>query len=467
MIGLFFAGILAIYSTGFVIRKAVFSREPALLSGPEKFGLDIGFGCGGMALVFFYLSFSGIRLSGNVMMAVTVVFAASALVIIMGNRMKGRGGVPDMPKKPSIKKFDIILVIVIAVSVSVIFFKSLYYPMYEWASRSCFGFKAKILHDSGTIYDKSFIDKEFVIEHPEYPLMVPLLEDWMYTVMRTDDDRFGKGFLPFMALGFLSLMYGAQRRFCGSTHCLVYTLLYSLIYVFVYRFACAEADAPLAFFYFGAGALMFLWICSGKTPYIVSSSLFTAFAIFTKNEATSFFVILTACLLLSLFFSRMPLRDKAKAAFIYMGLTLALSTPWLIYRFTSLPSTDVLVNEKTFFNAGVINTITAKMSRHSLIMDNFIFDIVLKTRKWNLFWILFFVAQILSLKELFKKPVVYLAFIVWSTLILYYTMFILVDLPLDHMLIGMDRFALQVSGLVLLLISLLNCKKLHPDEGGI
>lgn len=455
MMLLFLIGILSIYSTGYVIRRSVYIKEPSLLSGVEKFGVDFGFGSGALALIFFYLSFFGARIGPGVMLGTGAMFLAASIIIKFSCMKRGKLMDPVFPAKRKTGKLNLILVIIMVLSVSVILFKSAYYPMYEWASRSCFGFKAKILNDSGTIYDRSLLDKEFVLEHPEYPLLVPMLEDWMYTVMRTRDDRFGKTFLPFMAMAFLCLIYGIQRKFCDKTHSLSFTALYSLVYVFVYRFACAEADAPLAFFYFGAGAFLLLWIHFDRIPYLISSSLFTAFAVFTKNEATSFFLILSTCLLLSIPGGGRPLGRKMAAAALYVTLTIILSAPWLIYRLTLLPVTDVLVTEETFFNAGALGSIAAKFGRTAEIINNFAFDIVLKTRKWNFFWILFLAAQLIYPKELFKKPVIYLTFIVWSTLGLYYLMFVMVNLELDHMLIGMDRFGLQVSGLVLLLTSLL------------
>ena len=455
---LYLVGVVSIYCFGLIVRRIIFFNNTAAISATEKFGLDFGLGSGCLALLLFNLSFFGIRLTRPLMLGIAASVIVITFVIKIFDFTRSQNQ-PKMPR-PKMKISNIILIAVILLSVSVIFFKNTYYPMYEWASRSCFGLKAKILYNTETIYDKALLDKEFVMEHPEYPLSVPILEAWMHKIMNTGDDRFGKSYLPFMAIAFLCLIYAVQRKFCGPTHSLIFTVLYSLIYVFIYRFACAEADAPLAFYYFTAGAYLFLWICFEKYPYLIIAALFTAFAIFTKNEATSFFIIMSSCLCLKLVLDcRKSFMGRAAALITYMKLAVIVLIPWLIYRF-KLPTTDILVNEKTFFSPDALNTLVANFGRTGEILNNFVFDIVLRVRKWGLFWVVFFVIQLLTFKDIFKKPIIYLAYMVWATILLYYLMFIIVYLEPAHMLIGMDRFALQVSGLALLLISLLARQKI-------
>ena len=199
-------GVLSIYSAGYVIRRLVFYKDPSILSPAEKIGLDLGFGSGGLALSFFYVSFLGNSLSRANMIGLALIFIAAATAIKIHDLYRTRGKRSRAAQKGPISKtgwVKIVLVIIIGMCAAVIFFKSLYYPMYEWASRSIFGIKAKVLYESKTIYDKDLLDKEFIMEHPEYPLLIPMLEDWLYTCRNSSDDRFGKGFLPFLAVGFL------------------------------------------------------------------------------------------------------------------------------------------------------------------------------------------------------------------------------------------------------------------------
>lgn len=445
-------GILSIYSTGYVIRRIVFYGHSSILSLAEKVGLDFGFGAGGLALSFFYISFFGHSLSRVNMIGLALIFIAIAVVIKLFVVPR------SAPRDKSVSRISwlkIALVIIIGMCLAVIFFKSLYYPMYEWASRSIFGIKAKVLYESKTIYDKDLLDKEFVMEHPEYPLLVPMLEDWLYTCRNSSDDRFGKGFLSFLAVGFLSSIYAIQRKFCTELHSLFFTALYATLYVFVYRASCGEADAPLAFYYFLAGGYILLWIRFKIYPYLISASIFTAIAMFTKLEASGFFAILSGSLAISLFLDKeLMLRKKFAALCAYIIPVIAILIPWMIYK-RLLPTTDVVFTAKDIFNPNLFSTIHANGWRVMPILNNFVFDVLLKTRKWDLFWALFFVIQIFYFKEIFRKPVSYLAFMVWATLCLYLLMFVTIYIEPAHMFVTMDRFALQVSGLALLLMSLL------------
>ncbi|MCX5686478.1 MAG: hypothetical protein NTW09_03350 [Candidatus Omnitrophica bacterium] len=456
-------GVLSIYLAGFVIRRAVFYKDSSILSPAEKVGLDFGFGAGGLALLFFYISFAGAGLTRANMIGLALISIVAAIAIKLHDLYRNRGKRWRAAQKEPVSKtgwMKIVVVIIIGMCVAVIFFKSLYYPMYEWMSRSIFGIKAKVLYESKSIYDKDLLDKEFVVEHPEYPLLIPMLEDWMYTCRNSSDDRFGKGFLPFLAVGFLCSIYAIQRKFCTQLHSLIFTALYATLYTFVYRASCGEADAPLAFYYFLAGSYILLWIRFKIYPYLVSASLFTAIAMFSKLEASGFFAILSGCLAISLFLDKgLGLKKKFTALCAYTIPVFAILIPWMMYK-RLLPTTDVIFTAKDIFNPNVFNTIHANSWRVMPIMNNFVFDVVLKTRKWDLFWVLFFVIQAFSLKELFRKPVSYLAFMVWATLGTYLLMFITVYVEPAHMFVTMDRFALQVSGLALLLMSLLARQKI-------
>ncbi|MFA6142312.1 MAG: hypothetical protein WC738_03350 [Candidatus Omnitrophota bacterium] len=451
-------GILSIYSAGYTVRRLVFYGNSSVLSSVEKVGLDLGFGAGGLALSFFYISFLGASLSRINMIGLALIFMAAVVAIKLHDLYKNRVKRSYVAQEGSVLKtgwMKIVVVVIIGMCVAVIFFKSLYYPTYEWMSRSIFGIKAKVLYESKSIYGKDLLDKEFIMEHPEYPLLVPMLENWLYTCRKSSDDRYGKSFLPFLAVGFLCSIYAIQRKFCPQLHSLIFTALYATLYMFVYRATCGEADAPLAFFYFLSGSYILLWTRFKIYPYLVSASIFTAIAMFTKQDASAFFAILSVCLAASLFLDeKLGLKKKFMALCVYIIPALVILIPWVIYK-KLLPTVDVFFTAKDIFNLNVFDTIRANSCRIMPVLNNFVFDVVLKTRKWDLFWILFFVIQVFSLKELFRKPVSYLAFVVWATLGTYFLMFITMHIDPAHMFVTMDRFALQVSGLALLLMSLL------------
>ena len=463
----FVLGIFIIYIIGYVIRRAVFFRSGENTSVFEKIGLDSGFGAGVTALVLFYLSGLGVPLSERNLYVIGVsafiVFVCVKAFDFVMHERRGKGA-PASGARKFDKKTGIFFAI-IAICLAVSLFRSVYLPAYEWASRSIFGIKARVIYESKTVYDKDLFDGEFTIEHPEYPLFMPLLETWVNSYTGREDERTGKGFLFLLAAGFISLLYGAQRKFCGRMHAAVFTAVYATLPVFVYRMSGGEADGPLAFFYTAAFAYMALWTALKKNVYLLTAALFTAFAMFTKNEAAAFFMIMAATIAAVLITDgTLPVRRKAASMAVYAAPVVILVLPWLVYS-RMIPKNDVIFTFRDVLNPHVFAVICDNAGRIWPIVRNFIFDLMLKPTKWNMFWFVFFAAQIFSFREMFKRPYVFLTFFMWANVFVYFFMFLTIPLRIEHMFVTMDRLFLQMSGVMILFTSIIAARSnLLTDE---
>lgn len=449
-------GILAIYLVGYTGRRLLFSRNNHALGFCEAPSLDIGLGFGISALLFFYAAFLGLHLTLLTMSLMLLPFWCIATYFIIKNFKEHGYFRFNLGKLLPIGKItlpQIILIITIVLVVLALLFYSLFLPLFEWAARTVFDFTAKILFYEKTIYSEALLEADRVHEHPEYPMFVPLAENWFYNVLGYYNDRLVK--IVYFLIGFALILsfYSVLRKFTNRTYALIFTVFFCCTEAFIYRTYTGEADVPLSFFYFVGGAYLFLWMHRQRISYFLISILFITFTMFTKSEGTAFFAILVFCLLLFLFFDKKnTLRRKYFSLISYIGIPVLLILPWQLFRM-QLPNTQVLITMFEFNPINIIVKFSQNYSRTPEIIRYFIDEMLIK-REWHTFWILFIVSQIFFIKATFKKPMIYLGLNVYLTLIVHYLMFIIILTEPVHMLVGVGRFCLQIAPLAAFLVSL-------------
>jgi 4-amino-4-deoxy-L-arabinose transferase-like glycosyltransferase len=348
---------------------------------------------------------------------------------------------------------DILLVFVIAVVMAGILFQTIFMPLYEWAARTVFDFTAKILYHEKTIYTAALTQTDHVHEHPEYPMLAPLLSDWFFTVLGRYDDRLGKIWSFMISSALILSLYSLVRKFASRRFALISTLFFCSIETFMKRSTIGEADIPLSFFYFVSGGYLFVWMKDRIRAHLVISALFAAFAIFTKTEGTAFFAILWGCLSVYIVSdNKTGTSGKIRAVLFFGVLALLPVLPWLIFK-SRLPTSQVLLTAAEFNPLNVAVKFWQNQGRSKEILGYFIDQILIK-REWHVFWLMFLTLQVICIPVMFRRPLVFLAMNVWLTLLTYYTMFMIIWLIPGHMLVGMGRFMLQVAPLTTLLMAL-------------
>ena len=454
-------GALALYAAGYAVRKLLFLRNENLLDFFEAVSLDIGMGIGVSALLFFYLAFFKVELNLRTMSFALIPFLSIALYFIAkciaGNIKKVLFKKPLRDDAVPIgERFTVaqaLLIFTIILAVFILLFNSLFLPFFEWAARTVFDFKAKILFTEKTIYSAALMEPDYVHEHMDYPLLIPLAENWLYNSFGHYNDRLVKILFFGIGLAMILSLYSVLRKFTSRTYALIFTVFFSCTEVFIYRTYTGEADAPLAFFYFVAGAYLFLWMIKRKAPYFLVSAVFIAFAIFTKNEGGAFFAILAFLLFLFLCFDKKEaLAGKCLKFILYITIPILLILPWMLFK-AKLPVTYADIGILEFNPVNIVVKFSQNYARTREIAAYFM-DQILARREWQVFWVLFITAQVFFIKVTLKRPLAYLALNVWLTILVYYINFIIIFIEPAHTLVAMGRFCLQVAPLAALLMAL-------------
>ena len=150
---------------------------------------------------------------------------------------------------------------------------------------SNWGLKAKAIFLAGRIPENFLRNPNYEVFHPDYPLLVPLLESYVYRCIGDLREASAKIVFPLYLVGCVAILMAALRRAGQSRRgCLLFGFLLVSIPYFSEQATNGYADVVVSF-YFGAGSLyLYLWQTTGTGLFLVLSALLTGCAALTKNE---------------------------------------------------------------------------------------------------------------------------------------------------------------------------------------
>lgn len=261
-------------------------------------------------------------------------------------------------------------------------------PVTGWDARMHWAAQASWIRDEGTVDSEVLQRKNLYVNHPRYPLLMPIVQVAVQETfaMPQDVHAFRAVYTTFFA-AFLLLLYDGARRWAGRLPALLAGLAAAGVPVLTFfedsGAASAYSDFPLAVFY-GAGLLLLL---RGRRSLAdgFGAGLLLAGAALSKNEGMvlAFFALGAASLLLLFRHGRpgQKLRHivRIAAAAVLIVLALALLTSWR----ADIPNRqderyEVLLQEREIWPA-VVTRIPLIATGAAAQM--FRFD------HWTLFWI--------------------------------------------------------------------------------
>ena len=152
-----------------------------LLRPLEKLALGYGIGCG--ILVWAMLIFHALGLAFDVIGLLVPLLGVSTLAFLFTRRRQpaGRGlESPFVRASIPFQRFEWFLIVVTAVQISGVFFRAWLLPMEAYDAVSNWGLKAKAIFIAETIPEDFLRNPSYEVFHPDYPLLVPLLESYVY-----------------------------------------------------------------------------------------------------------------------------------------------------------------------------------------------------------------------------------------------------------------------------------------------
>lgn len=155
----------------------------------------------------------------------------------------------------------------------------------NWDAWAVWLFKAKAFYLDGNLAGFLTRAREFSAE-PSYPLLVPLLATFLYTLEGAPADHLAKALSPCFFFALLGASYWLVRRFGPRPLALVSTALVAnlhMVNIVAFELAGYADTAFSVYLLLGAGCL-YAWLKDRQSGDLALASLFSSLAAWTKNE---------------------------------------------------------------------------------------------------------------------------------------------------------------------------------------
>jgi len=194
--------ILGFYFSGYALLRICGADKT--LRVLEKTGLSYLFGVAAISIELFI--FSVLKIQYN---PVNIMLPWSALLIISLIFHKRAGRQKLYFKNGKINVFCKILITLIILQVTFVFYKACVKPVEAYDSVSIHALKSKIIYLEGSIPDNflGILTNNFHGAHPDYPMLVSMAELWVYICLGNFDDFACKWLFPLSYLNFLFLFF--------------------------------------------------------------------------------------------------------------------------------------------------------------------------------------------------------------------------------------------------------------------
>lgn len=208
-------------------------------------------------------------------------------------------------KQKLFKFIETILIILILFQVLTSIFITVIFPVRFWDAITCWSFKGGAFFLDKNIYD--FYNKHsYEFSHPSYPILLPLLQSYMYFSMGILNENLMKIIFPIFFISLLIAIYSFLRLKYLKIVSLFFTFMLSTVPI-IYDHAYIEyTNLPFAFYLFLSVMFMTLWIRFNddkinKNRLIILSAIFSAQLPLLRSEGILFLAFIFALSVFYLF----------------------------------------------------------------------------------------------------------------------------------------------------------------------
>lgn len=283
-------------------------------------------------------------------------------------------------------------------------------PQRLWDERAIFALKAKVLFEDRSIHSPTLLHPDFVQYHPRYPLLLPLAEEHIYSLLGHVDDRWSKVIFPLLYAGLVLTTAGVLLRNLTPAASWLGALLMATVPVMMpyeYGFLCGQADAPVACFH--GVTVLYLWdavrtIGRGESIWgsSVVAGICAGLTAFTKDEGIAYLMIDLAALgvltLISVISPQRLMRNLGLLA-VYLGGSVLILAPWFWHR-RSLP----LTTEMNYFGRMTPQLLMSRLDTLAWTVPHLWRRMFVEWREWGLQWWFMAVALIVRPLRATKPP---------------------------------------------------------------
>lgn len=341
-----------------------------------------------------------------------------------------------------------ILYIFILLCLIVVTADSLLLPTNNWDAIAIWSYKAKIFYFE-TISNTGYFSQAYQsYSHPDYPILLPFLQTYIYLMIGYVDDRLVRILhVTYLIMLLLSVNVGLRNVLTDKYRVLVIALLASLP-VIMNEAASGCADIPIAFYYTSMIIFTKMWLYTENKKYMMVSAIFTALAINTKNEGLGMLVINSVSLLIFLTLNKRY--QIIKSIIYYISSSIVISSPWLLLLSQIKVGQENYVSKISFIN------IFNGANRLPTILNSFALEFI-RTDNWNITWILIITVIIYKIKDISFKVSTYLLVLLICHFAMYVIIYVvtpwdvvkLIDMTMVRLLIHILPLAIIFSASLL------------------
>lgn len=429
------------------------------LSFLEKLSFSFGAGIGAVAVEMHLYYFFGLRHTPAILLAPWIP------VVIAGAIYSGKRQGLSRQASGKLSLFEKCLIGGISFEVLITFFRALLKPLESFDSIAMYAMRSKIIFTSGMIPANFFSEIVPKLPNPDYPLLVPLAEVWVYNFLGNLNDLFVKALFPLFLLALLIAFFCILKRFISRKGALIFTFILASVPQFNKFATVGYADLILTYYYTISLVSLFVWIKEAKPGFLILSGIFSGFAILTKNEGMA--LTLVNVILLSIFLigkTEIKKSKLIKQSVIFLLCIGLISAPWLCIRSANGLENDLL--EFKGLGKDRLTEAFGNLDRIPIILYEYQKQFF-GPKKWNIVWIIFLTLLALGIKESFRGDLKYFSLSVFLALFFYGCVYILVpyDGPINwHIASGVSRLFIHFMPAAVFFIAL-TCKRGNLVEG--
>jgi len=400
----------------------------------------------GAILVTLALALSGAFLSGAALLAFVSVVAVLPGAFALQRILRKKKFAFELPRPHGWLEWTLCAVILCQWILLLRFART---TALGWDGLMVWEIKARIaFYNGGGLPADYFTDPQRVWSHPDYPLLVPMLETWVYMWLGRADQSFARVVFPFFYMAALFLLYSGVSELTGKRWAglLTAAMLFFVPFVTVGYFSVftGYADFPLAVFYLAAAVCLFRYLRDSARSRLLLFAIYAGALPWTKHEGNILWICIVAVAAWE--FIR---RGGIRLAFLAAAPGLAVIVGWRIAMISmkAAKSRDFvpLTIANVIGNANRIGTIL-----HYLIGE------LCSLNDWSLLWILFPIALLLLAARGKARLGSRLGSMVYIPLMLYACVYLLSDWPSYQLHIerSLPRLISQLSLVALLTLGL-------------
>jgi hypothetical protein len=288
-------GLLMIFIAGNVILSIIdraFTHHLSLVT--ERIALMWILGSGFISIGMLWLNALGLSLTGQVIaLSILAVVSFSWLHRSQFSRLHFKRLFFRI--KPKLSGSTVVTSLILFLTLQILFVAvmSIGQPLHTWDSWTIWGMKARTIFLEGGISPAVYLDPSRAVTHLDYPLMLPLIESWLYAWLGAPDDRLAGSVSVLFYLSLLAMVYSsARRRGLGIQWSLIVTMIVASMLGIAGTSGAVYADIALAALMTVSFVYALDWLDTGSISALVVAVLSASLLPWLKREGVVLLLVL-------------------------------------------------------------------------------------------------------------------------------------------------------------------------------